>query len=203
MSKAWFALAVVAVVGVFCLALGQEQPPTRRERVRQQESAAQPPEGRGARGVPRGQVGRYQMAIRDGAQPSARPYVVVCDTTTGRCWVAGLTPGGGQGWRDLGGPGGTTAALEAPRLNPPVGAAIDGDAPPRLQPLPPAFGGESPRAADLPPALPPPAVIPPTDAIPALPSPRLPNDTPRALPPAGELPPRLPGETQPPPGRPT
>jgi hypothetical protein len=191
MSRAWFALAVVAVVGVFCLAFGQDQPPPRRQRATQQDPAQ--PETRPARGAPRGQVGRYQMAVRDGAQPSARPYVVVCDTATGRCWVASLTPGGGQGWRALGGPSEVPvinpAAIEAPRLDPPTDAA------PRLPPA----DIEPPRAGDIPVKrleFAPPAVRP-ADAIPALPLPALPNDLPRAVP--GELPPRLPGEQPAPP----
>ena len=97
MSKAFFALAVVAVVGVYCLALGQEQPPPRRERAKAQERNGQPepgaPRQESARGAPRGQVGRYQMAVRDGASGSP-PYIVVCDTTTGRCWVINLTQSG-------------------------------------------------------------------------------------------------------------
>jgi hypothetical protein len=131
------------------------------------------------------------MAIRDGAQPSARPYVVVCDTTTGRCWVANLMPAGGQGWRNLGSPGDVPvidpAAIEAPRLDPPEGSKIDGDAPPRIS------GTITPLPAG-PRNLPPPAVIPQSDAIPALPLPSIPNDLPRAVPPTGELPPLLPGQ---------
>lgn len=172
MSKPWFALAVAGVVGVFCLAIGQEQPPgqnTRRARAQQAEPGAQAPEGRVARGRGAGQVGRYQMTINErGGQ------VVVCDTTTGRCWVANLNPGGGQGWRDLGGvPDG------APRLTPPV---IEGTT---ITPVPavPAAGASRliPATAVIPgDPLRNPAVLPPAPS-----PPRIPQSEPPPEPPSG------------------
>ena len=198
MSRAWFALAVAGVLGLFyvgaglrgdspanAVAFGQEQPaPQKARRSRgqpesEQVGAAQEAERTASRGRG-GQVGRYQMAIRDGAGDGGRPYVVVCDTTTGRCWVASLPSVGGQNWRDLGGPGASAiraerepAAIEVPRLHPPAreGAAIDGDAATRLTPTP----VRSIPQSDAPRAVPPPA-----DAQPRLPARELPPPVPGA-----------------------
>jgi len=167
MSKAWYALAAVAVVGVFCLALGQEQPP-RRERIAELQEAAQRG-GQGGRPARGGQVGRYQMTINERGG-----RVVVCDTTTGRCWVANLNPGGGQGWRDLGGvPDG------APRLTPPVIGgttitpvpAVPAPGTPRLIPTTPVIPGDPLRN---------PAVLPPAGS-----PPRIPQSEPPPEPPGG------------------
>jgi len=163
-SRAWFVLAVAGVLGLFYVggglrsdapsAIGQEpqEAPakTRRTRIAQPEPDAQQSEARTRTGRG-GQVGRYQLAIRDGTGNGSRSYLVVCDTITGRCWVTNVTTGGNDGWRDLGGPGApatrTTedpSAIEAPRLK--------GDEPPPadLQPriVPPP--GELPKRQKAP-----------------------------------------------------
>jgi hypothetical protein len=171
MSRAWFALAVAGVLGLFYVGAGlrgdaqepQEAPAkTRRSRAVQPEPGTQQSEARTQRGRG-GQVGRYQMAIRDGAQPSAWAYVVICDTTTGQCWVANLTAGGGQSWRDLGGPG--TAVTRTPQ-------PAEADTAPRRLPdllLPTTPPLPSLPALDPQPGLP--ALTPPAEAAPRLPIP--------------------------------
>jgi hypothetical protein len=49
------------------------------------------------------QTGRYHVAIADMSPGSGRS-VVVCDTTTGQCWVDASGGHGKTSWRDLGTP---------------------------------------------------------------------------------------------------
>jgi hypothetical protein len=50
-------------------------------------------------------AGRYQVAIGIDSSPGGAKTIVVCDTTTGQCWMQGGGGRGGPGaWRDLGKP---------------------------------------------------------------------------------------------------
>ena len=93
MSRAWFALAVTAVLGLFYVGAGlQSGPPAG-------VAFGQPvpmPEAM--------QVGRYQIAVSSGTAERSG-VTVVCDTTTGQCWQSTLSSvlTGGRSTGDTGG----------------------------------------------------------------------------------------------------
>jgi hypothetical protein len=173
MSRAWFALAVAGVLGLFCVGAGLRGDAGQAAANAQEQPKSGTVLGRGALFAAPASgpaSGRYQMAIRDGAADGGRSYVVICDTATGHVWARYLTPGGSQEWRDLGSPTATASrtaeeppALEAPRLVPPT--IVPGAAP-----------------ALSPSALPSPARGVPADSLPVIPSTTVP---PSALPPPG------------------
>jgi len=100
MARAWFAVAVAGVLGLFYVGYGLHSGSPGLAI----ESVAHGQEAEALKLVYGGQSpGRYQMAVMDGAAPGTAPYLFVCDTASGQCWSMSFV-GGQQRWRDLGNP---------------------------------------------------------------------------------------------------
>jgi len=95
MSRAWFALAVVAVLGLFYVGYGLQGGSPSLENA----AYGQVGGGRGGGGFNE-TPGRFQMAATGGAAP----YVFVCDTHTSHCWAMSFAAAVPEKWTDLSSP---------------------------------------------------------------------------------------------------
>jgi len=124
MSRAWFALAVAAVLGLFYVGYGlQSSSPGLAGSVAFGQEVRPPVIAFGE-----SSPGRFQMAVMDGAASGTRPYLFVCDTATGECWSMSASTNNHR-WNALGNPRAVQAEANEAK---PAGKAAD--APPKLTP---------------------------------------------------------------------
>jgi len=121
MTRAWFALAVFGVLGLFYVGYGLQ---SGSAAFAQEE--ARPPRIAFAEST----WGRFQMKVMDGAANGTSPHMFVCDTATGECWATPFGPGVRQRWIALSNPRAVKPDAEA--ADKPAGKAAD--TAPRLPP---------------------------------------------------------------------